>query len=214
LRLQLRLKARYYQVKYNKILLSRAYVDMANRMKKISILATELCRYEASKKAYSSKVADAPYAVKKFKKSVADLVTQKRVLRAARQEDAAAKLGDILQLTIVEAVNLDMLDRFTKVDASCVAVLTDAEGRLASCPLLPPTDCMSGRRLTAQGLVPCECGCRRADQQSKTVDRHRLRPARPALAGAVRGAAPARLHPCHPGLFQRCSISRERAAAC
>ena len=122
---------RYYQVKYNKILLSRAYVDMANRMKNISILATELCRYEASKQAYSSKVADAPYAVKKIKKSVADLMTQQRVLRAARQEDAAAKLGDILQLTIVEAVNLDMLDRFSKVDASCVAVLTDAQGRLA-----------------------------------------------------------------------------------
>ena len=127
------------QVKYNKILLSRAYVDMANRMKNISALASGLLRYEKSKKTIVGMLDDSS-GVKKVKKSVAELLAQKRVLRAMRYDDAAVKLGDILQLTVVEAVNLDMLDRFTKVDASCVAVLTDKDGS----PFMPCARALRG----------------------------------------------------------------------
>jgi len=118
------------EVQRNKILMCRAYVDMANKMTRISTLASALYKYTDTSKEYTQK----NMLSTRFKRTISDLNAHKRLLRTQgnSQNPTQQRMGDILQLTIVEACNLAHLDRWSQVDASCVAILTDRDGEQVS----------------------------------------------------------------------------------
>jgi hypothetical protein len=71
---------------------------------------------------------------KSFKKSVRNLKTEKS-LKKIMLKSLAADNCDVLQFTIVEAEDLTVLDRFHKVDPSCVAYLTHGGGQASKIKL-------------------------------------------------------------------------------
>jgi len=71
---------------------------------------------------------------KSLKKSVRNLKTEKS-LKKKMLKSLAADNCDVLQFTIVEAEDLAILDRFHKVDPSCVAYLTHGGGQASKIKL-------------------------------------------------------------------------------
>ena len=118
------------EVERNKILSCRAYIDMANKLQRICAFAHAIQLHAVS---VNSTSATNDARAFRFKKTISEMVAEQRVkkLLSAQVQDrkqTAQETGDMLQLTIVEAVNLPKLDRGSMVDSSCIASLLDENG--------------------------------------------------------------------------------------
>ena len=98
---------------------------MINQMTRVCTLARLL---------EANKLSLKPGVFKSFKKSVRNLKTEKS-LKKIMLKSLAADNCDVLQFTIVETEDLAILDRFHKVDSSCVADLTHGGGQASKIKL-------------------------------------------------------------------------------